>query len=207
MAKQTVQVERIAERRIRLAIRVVSAQDAEQLAPREQDAIWKLARQVMGLPDRGLGEMGLGVHAPAEMKAAIFSQWRGKHVTELAHAQQHARDVFAAATSGADVPFSFKGEVTMSPRSPLSFRGTFQYTFPATVMWLLTESQVGRRVRKCPECSAYFIRVRRQIYCSDRCTDRALWRKYPARKKRAARRKQYEKHGWQLGRRQKGRTP
>jgi hypothetical protein len=75
--------------------------------------------------------------------------------------------------------------------------------YQLTLTWLLL-SKAGSLVRKCPECEQPFVRVRRQIYCSDKCTDRATWRNYPTAKKRRARKKQYSKNGWIVGARSKG---
>lgn len=64
---------------------------------------------------------------------------------------------------------------------------------------LLLATDVGRNVARCPECGAIFVKVRRQLYCAAKCTDRATWRNYPAAKKRRARERQYAKHGWTVG--------
>lgn len=64
---------------------------------------------------------------------------------------------------------------------------------------LLLATDAGRQLQSCPECGAIFVRVRRQRYCTAKCTDRATWRNYPAEKKRVARAKQYAKQGWTLG--------
>ena len=61
----------------------------------------------------------------------------------------------------------------------------------------------GDRLRRCPECGRPFVRVRRQLYCDSKCTDRATWRNYPKEKKNRHRERQYAKHGWRLG----ARTP
>ena len=61
----------------------------------------------------------------------------------------------------------------------------------------------GERVRDCPWCRRLFVRTRRQIYCSRECTNRATWASYPEAKKRASRKRQYDKQGWSLGARRK----
>jgi hypothetical protein len=68
----------------------------------------------------------------------------------------------------------------------------------------LLATEAGKRVVRCPECGRIFMRVRRQIYCTARCTDRATWRAYPEHKKRRARKKLYDQHGWKYGARTKG---
>lgn len=64
---------------------------------------------------------------------------------------------------------------------------------------LLLATEAGSRVKQCPECGRLFARVRRQIYCSSQCTDRATWRNIPDEQKQRYRQKQYEKQGWTLG--------
>ena len=76
--------------------------------------------------------------------------------------------------------------------------GAVRTVFFLTLILLLAGGD-GRSVLRCPECSTIFCRVRRQKYCSSKCADRAGWRRYPAEKKIASRKKQYKKHGWRLG--------
>ena len=85
-----------------------------------------------------------------------------------------------------------------TPRIAGSVRAAFLFT-----LWYLFASKAGDRVRACPECGRIFLRVRRQIYCSPKCTNRATWRNYPEQKKRRARQKYYDKYGWKLGARKK----
>lgn len=67
-------------------------------------------------------------------------------------------------------------------------------------LWFLRVAGTGvPAVLKCPECGRLFVRVRRQKYCRDACTDKATWRNYPQKKKLAARKKYYESQGWILG--------
>jgi len=83
------------------------------------------------------------------------------------------------------------------PRT-LRIGGSMHAAFLLTLAYLLAGKH-GVPVLKCPECGRLFVRVRRQKYCQDACTDKATWRNYPEEKKRLAREKQYEKQGWRLG--------
>ena len=88
-----------------------------------------------------------------------------------------------------------------------SFQGDPVDVFRMSLAWLLTSTLAGQeRVRKCPECGRFFLRVRRQLYCRDACTDKATWRNYPKAKKRRARQRQYAKQGWKLGARSREET-
>ena len=80
----------------------------------------------------------------------------------------------------------------------LRFSGTTLSCFVLTLAFLL-KGRAGERVAKCPECRRIFVRVRRQLYCTPKCTDRATWRNYPEDKKRRARKKYYDSQGWTLG--------
>ena len=80
----------------------------------------------------------------------------------------------------------------------LRFGGSTRSCFILTLAYLL-KSSAGERVVKCPECGRIFVRVRRQKYCTPKCTDKATWRNYPEDKKRQSRKKYYDSQGWTLG--------
>jgi hypothetical protein len=77
-----------------------------------------------------------------------------------------------------------------------SLRAGFLWTLAFVVA-----GPAGRRLRACPQCGTLFVRTRRQIRCSDRCTDQANWASYSDEAKRQwpSRKKAYEENGWTLG--------
>ena len=99
----------------------------------------------------------------------------------------------------ADVVTGAKGKRT------LRIGGSVRAGFLLTLAFLLAGTGAPT-VLKCPECGRPFVRVRRQKYCRDACTDRATWRNYPTEKKRRARQRQYDKNGWTLGARSERKT-
>lgn len=67
-----------------------------------------------------------------------------------------------------------------------------------SILQLLIVRGADTQLRKCPECGTFFIRIRKQQYCSRACTKRAVmrdWRQTPKGKAAQARssRIQYEK--------------
>lgn len=92
------------------------------------------------------------------------------------------------------------GVATVSGKQRGSVGGSVRASFLLT-LWLLLLGKNLPPVKKCPECGQLFVRVRRQKYCRDACTDKATWRNYPKEKKRQARQRQYDRHGWTLGKR------
>jgi hypothetical protein len=83
-------------------------------------------------------------------------------------------------------------------------RGSYRDVTLAMTMYLVAGGPNGK-IRRCPECSRIFARVKRQTHCSPECYDAWYWRKYPSAKKRAHRKNQYAKHGWTVGARSKRR--
>lgn len=59
----------------------------------------------------------------------------------------------------------------------LMARGSTRDTFLFTLAAILTSKPVGQ-IKNCPECSSLFFRVRKQVHCSEKCTNRAYMRGY-----------------------------
>jgi len=184
--------------RVRYALRLASAPDVATLDDRAAGALWRGHRRFMTLPPGRLGELpGIRTVNARGESLPPSERVRVRQIGELRAMQDVAREQLERASAGRPPFATMKGEITIDG-DQTRFRGSPVETFGMTLVWLLS-GPAGARVRKCPECGRFFLRVRRQIYCSDRCTDRATWRKYPEHKKRRARRKQYERHGWKLG--------
>lgn len=82
-------------------------------------------------------------------------------------------------------------------RCVLHVEGDTRGAFLTTLLFLLAQ-QSTNRVSKCPECDRLFLRVRKQLYCSRTCVNRANkrdWRKTQKGKEngRAQARARYEK--------------
>jgi len=197
MTQQIVQVGDVA--RIRHAIRLATARDLGTLPPRAVEALWTAQRRFSGVPAHRLGEIpGVArVNAGTGQPLPPDARLRARQIAEFQAMQAIARDLLEHAAAGRPIQATMEGRVTIDG-GQFRFQGTPLEAFRMQLAWHL-ESPAGQRVRKCPECGRFFLRVRRQIYCSSRCTDRATWRQYPEAKKRRARAKQYEKHGWTVG--------
>jgi len=64
--------------------------------------------------------------------------------------------------------------------------GEHRDLFLQRTMDLLENSEISSKIRQCPECEKFFLRVRRQLYCSAPCVDKANkrdWLKTPAGKR------------------------
>lgn len=180
--------------RARFAIQLRSL-DVQALSAGGLNTVW-----------RQLGAF-LGHESPREDVGVAFVSAKprphpmDKYRKEVVEAcQASARTLLARHVAHETVAATVTGSVTVSAtagRFMFRARGRAE-VFQLVLVYLLSEP-VGARIRKCPECGEIFLRVRRQLYCSDTCTDRVTWRNYPPVKKRRARKKQYEKHGWTLG--------
>lgn len=72
-----------------------------------------------------------------------------------------------------------------APRLKVSARSTELTFIKAVLLMLVVTSTAQTRLRLCPECGAVFLRVRKQLYCSRRCVNRAnmrAWLSEPNRK-------------------------
>lgn len=186
-------------RRVRFALRLALAGDVATLAPRTQDALWRAARAAVGLPPDPLGQIPGLVRLDRHGRPRPDLQWRARQLEQFAEMQRVARDLLTRAAAGDEITAEFEGRVTLSAAGR-RYTGDPVGVFTMTLASDLLEP-IGRRVRPCPECGRLFLRVRRQLYCQDSCTDRALWRKYPAEQKRLwpSRRRVYDENGWQAG--------
>ena len=68
---------------------------------------------------------------------------------------------------------------------------------------LLLAGEAGAKVLSCPVCGTLFRRVRRQKYCSRKCTNKASWGAVTEEKKLEYRDKRYKENGWTQGARSK----
>ena len=59
----------------------------------------------------------------------------------------------------------------------LTTRGSTRDSFLFTLAAILTSKPVGQ-IKNCLECSSLFFRIRKQRYCSEKCTNRAYMRGY-----------------------------
>jgi hypothetical protein len=151
----------------------------------------------MGLPaTEGIRVVGTG---PAAVRFITAQDVR--HRLELLAMQGDTRALLAPIAGGGpiSVPLS---DVTAVGRlgepDSMAYKGSPVDAFRVALgLWLMSDE--GGHVRACPECEKLFYRIRRQLYCSSVCTDRAVWRNYPAEKKAAAREKFYKDNGWTLG--------
>lgn len=66
------------------------------------------------------------------------------------------------------------GSVLMIFHAPLQWVAALQAHF-------VLQAEEGNRLKKCPQCGTYFLRVRRQKFCSGRCTNKASMTKYLAK--------------------------
>jgi hypothetical protein len=196
-------------RRVRFVVQFASALDVATLSPRQVEGFWRRYRVFCGLPWHRLGTMpGIGLRVGSAVKepAAAARAWpglRARQLAEFSQMQAIARELLEQASAGQELHATMEGRITIAgPR--VTFKGDQVESFRISLVWLLQASAETMPIRKCPECGRFFVRVRRQIYCRDECTDRATWRKYPAAKKRAARKRQYNKHGWTFGARKRG---
>ncbi len=188
------------EDRVRFALRLAGA-DMPALSSRSLRSLWRAYRAFVGLPpSSGVAKVVNG-HRAGD---ALFNDERRRQaLTEL---QGDARALLEQVRRGARISAPLSGvSIEGDVGKPLSqtYRGEPATIFRAALVMLLLD-EPGSHVRVCPECESLFYRVRRQIYCSARCTDRANWRAYPEQKKRRARRKEYEKYGWTLGAHSRG---
>jgi hypothetical protein len=185
-------------RAVRYVLRLANAKDVERVPPRVAEALWRgYRRQFLDLPPDPLGKWpGIGMKPRPDVRAMQLHQ--------LGAIQQTARELLTEVSAGNEVRTTATGTCTFIG-DRFSFRTADPVEgFRVGLTWLLTGG-AARTIRQCPECRRYFVRVRRQKYCSDQCTDRATWRNYPEAKKRRARQKQYDKYGWTLGARSKRR--
>lgn len=193
-ARQILQVDD--EDRVRFVLRLAGT-DVPALRERALRGLWRHARAFFGLPSSS----GIKVIGSRSAQARYTSDENERRRKQLLKMQGDAAGVLEQVRTGrpVSVPMS---DVTMigHPGDPhsVAFRGSVAATFRAALAFLLF-NEPGGHVRACPECTALFYRVRRQEYCSARCTDRAVWRNYSPERKRRARRKQYAKYGWKLG--------
>lgn len=195
-----------AQTRLKFAIRLAAAADVVRAHPRDVAALWRGQRAFMGLTPRKAGSIGIGLHGPPSWVADQRERWRAGDVAQLATIQQAARDLLKEHAATGRVQVTAEGRITIDGPDVEIFSGAPLDTFRLRLAWLLIHTEPGRRIRKCPECGRFFIRIRRQLYCRDSCTDAANWRDYSEEKKLAARRKQYERNGWTVGARSKRRT-
>lgn len=183
--------------RLRHLVKLASVSNVAELAPARQHELWRSVVAAAG--QRPLRAQ----NASKDEKAPLDDKWVGPIVYAVHATARTLLNALADGTSawvfGNDMRVDYQCTSTGELRFDL--RGEATATWPYAVATFLANPEVGGRVRRCPHCQSLFVRVRRQIYCSSTCTDRATWKKYPERKKRAARLKQYEKHGWTFGRR------
>ena len=176
--------------RVRYALRLAGAPDVVSLTGRRLEALWRDHRAFIGLLPHPIGTLpGIGMQPVASFQA--------RQIGELAGMQTAARELLRVASEGEIPTTTMEGTITVGPQG-LSFGGLSpEATFRTTLTWLLTGA-VGRRVSRCPECGTFFLRVRRQIYCRDACTDRATWRRYTPEQKHAweSRKRRHEQEGW-----------
>ncbi len=182
--------------RLRFALRLVAA-DVPQFRSPQLHALWRQQRAFMGLPPTE----GIKVVGTAPAAARFVTAQDERHRAELLAMQADARALLAPIAAGGAITVSL-ADVTATGRlgepDSLAYQGAPVDAFRVALgLWLM--SGEGRQVRPCPECGALFYRIRRQIYCSAVCTDRATWRAYPAEKKAEARAKYYEQNNWTLG--------
>ena len=194
-AQQILQSE---SKRLKYACNLASVADVNTLTPKQVAALWKGLRGFQGLPQTEPGDIGIAVVGSEETRKKVREGWRAAAIQNLELMQHEARILLTRAAAGEVVSASMKGETTINGPD-VRFAGNVIEVFRMLLALLLTTSKVGPNVRRCPECGQFFVRVRRQIYCRDQCTDRATWRNYPEEKKRRARKPQYEKNGWTQG--------
>lgn len=138
---------------------------------------------------------------------------------EVAPLQEHVRQYLDALAGGQLVN---PPHLSITLGVPLS---AFGAAFPCVVAGSVTDRYLltlallvghagGRRVLKCPQCGRAFLKVGRRRYCRrpecERARNGAYWQGYKASPKgrrtvRAARKRQYEAHGWTLGARRRKR--
>ncbi|MDP1568953.1 MAG: hypothetical protein Q8L86_03030 [Vicinamibacterales bacterium] len=177
-------------------------------ASRDVTALWRDYRRFVGLSDGSIDALP-GIKMEGGGLSKVRAAVRGRHVALLYGMQAFARLHLKQFIAGEELSATVQGPVTFrlgAETESISFKGNAVEVFIARMVLVLGE--VPRNsLAACPECGTFFRRVRRQIYCRPQCTDRATWRNYPAKKKRAARAKQYEKHGWALGARSGRQVP
>jgi predicted RNA-binding Zn ribbon-like protein len=77
----------------------------------------------------------------------------------------------SAAPESVEVVITLDAESGRAPRIVLS--GEYLDLLFVKAVWLLASDPAGSRLRLCPECEAAFLRIRKQLYCSRRCVNRA----------------------------------
>lgn len=213
MQKHIVQVNRMKTDadRVRFAVRFAS-----EPLPQSARGLDKLRRELaafLGMTRRGgdkePGGFGVEVNAVRPPHPWDYT------LAQLFMLQEDARQMIEAAVDGrgghstviSDDQEIIADVVGLPTTRTLRIGGSVRAGFLLTLAFLLAGTGAPP-VLKCPECGRLFVRVRRQKYCRDECTDRATWRNYPKEKKQRARQRQYDKYNWTLGARskEKGKT-
>ena len=179
---------------MRYVLKLAAAPDVATLNPPALESLWRGYRRFMGLPPGTMESVAsalsrsvvASIKGPppdvALIQKKMVSQFLVSYTASFAKIQAIARDLIDLATSGRRIVASMTGQIVIDGPK-LSFTGTDEDTFRMELARLLTGSEIKNFVRKCPECQKVFLRVRRQIYCSRPCTDKATWKKWLSRRR------------------------
>ena len=138
--------------------------------------------------------MPLQTPLPADYTPDDFARLQGE-TRALLGGLVVGRDALQAPDGGADAPQIALGaglRLAVLPLPPplrprLTITGATRDMFLFTLASLLTTGAV-EKLRQCPECRTIFYRIRKQIFCTRGCTNRAAQR--ALRKKPGARKRQ-----------------
>lgn len=188
------------EKRLQWTIHLATSENIRKLKKPSVERLWKGYRKFAKLPPQPLRMTAEALYHPEVFRAH-------NDADTLLEIQKAGRNLLDAHAAGTECSVSIKGRMTITwlPGKWItdSIDGDAVDVFCVMLAQLLSVSDLGARVRKCPECGRLFLRIRRQLYCSDRCTDRATWRNYPESKKRRSRQPLYDLNGWKMGARKK----
>lgn len=172
---------------VQCALQVVNEPDVSTITDGGRADLWDAARRALGLrpspiwADTSFGRRVSQGPPDAAMKAANTE----RHTTTLVEVQRSWREMLQQASEGKKITVTFEGHITLDGPD-LSYRGRDVDMLRFGLAWSLANS-LSDRIKRCPECNRFFLRIRRQIYCRDECTDRVTWRNYPEEKKQKAR--------------------
>jgi hypothetical protein len=137
-------------------------------------------------PAAGVGG-AVVVYLPTTPGGATFDEAAARN--EMRELWGPVRQVLAVKTATSDTAISayypleakFFVSSMMGNRTCVTMVGEFRDLVLNRMLTLLTHPVVSDRLRRCPECKAFFLRVRRQRFCSDRCKARVNSRRQKKR--------------------------